>query len=182
MITCLNCGTWGNWKLWMCLVIDSMLLYWMWRVEGLGALNGGGWGYLKPQPQFYLLAVTLYPRAHRTVRCTLDTALFSVQCLPRQLPVRVDRWIRLPLWRTGQSGGTPDSLVRPDHCWLFLTSDVSDLVAVNHWRSWPLAVGSPDSSMNFSNEALSFLESALFVRRASLGTRHCPVHRGLVQI
>jgi hypothetical protein len=32
--------------------------------------------------------------------------------------------------------------------------------------------------MNFSRGALSFTESDLFVGRASLGTRHCPVHTG----
>jgi hypothetical protein len=41
-------------------------------------------------------------------------------------------------------------------------------VAVDRWRRWPLVVGSPDSSVNFSHGALRFLESGLFIWRSSL--------------
>jgi hypothetical protein len=40
----------------------------------------------------------------------------------------------------------------------------------------------PVSPVNFSRRALSFPESGLFVGHASLATKHCPVHRGLVQV
>jgi hypothetical protein len=35
-----------------------------------------------------------------------ESTLFIVWCLPHQSFVGIDRWIRLPLWCTGQSGGT----------------------------------------------------------------------------
>jgi hypothetical protein len=101
----------------------------MWRVGILGALNGGGW------------RVFIAPTTILAVGCSFlstgapDMALFIVRCLPRQLPVGGDRWIYMPLWRTGQFGGTPNSLVRPDRRWLFMTSHVSDFVAVDRWRS-----------------------------------------------
>jgi hypothetical protein len=39
-----------------------------------------------------------------------------------------------------------------------------------------IGLGSSDSPVNFSREALQFPKSGQFVGRASLGTRHCPVH------
>jgi hypothetical protein len=65
-----------------------------------------------------------------TPNSPVHTGHDTVPCLVHATSVA--RWIRLPLWRTGQSGVTLDSLVRPDRRCLFLTSDVSDLVAVDH--------------------------------------------------
>jgi hypothetical protein len=60
--------------------------------------------------------------AYRTQHCLLSGACHATRPLTS---VAVDRWIRLPLWRTGQSGGTLNNPVRPAF------SYVSD-----HWRSW----------------------------------------------
>jgi hypothetical protein len=75
--------------------------------------------------------------------------------MPRQLPVGVDRWICLP-W------GAPDSPVRLTFSNRFCSSVLSDRVAFDRWRRWPLALGSPDSpvhtgkSGDFQPRALSF--------------------------
>jgi hypothetical protein len=44
------------------------------------------------------------------------------------------------------------------------------------------AVGSSDSPVNFSRSALGEFSNEEFVARASLSTRHCPVHSRLVHV
>jgi hypothetical protein len=126
MITCLNCGTWGDWEFWMCLGIDSLLLYRMWMYGCLGDLNGGGWGIYSPNLQcnrWQQLSVDGrigQSGAHRTWHFLLSGAYHASRLLEYEA---VDQWIRLSLWRTGQFGGSLDSPVRPDHRWWSLTYD-----------------------------------------------------------
>jgi hypothetical protein len=60
--------------------------------------------------EWWWLGVFIAPTTILAVGCsflstgTPDITLFIVQCLPCQSPVRVDCWISMPLWRTGQSG------------------------------------------------------------------------------
>jgi hypothetical protein len=54
--------------------------------------NGRLGGIYRPQPHFLAVeqkAAAFYRQAHRTVRCALDRALFTVWCLPRQPTVGV---------------------------------------------------------------------------------------------
>jgi hypothetical protein len=81
--------------------------------------------------------------------------------------------------------GAPDSSVAHWTVRCDLTSQtVPDLltlhtvVVVDHWRSRPFLVGSPDSPVIFSRGALRFPENGQFVGRASMGTGHWPVHTG----
>jgi hypothetical protein len=75
--------------------------------------------------------------AHRTQHCSVSGACH----VSRPLDLSA-------LSRTGQSGGTPDSLVQltfSDHSWL---SVLSNHVAIDRWRRWPLALGSSDSPVH----------------------------------
>jgi hypothetical protein len=97
--------------------------------------------------------------------------------------VVVDRWICLPLWRTGESGGASDSPVWPDRRWLFLTSDrfwlggnrpLASCGEVDRWTWAQRTVQcTPDSLVKYSRRALSFSRERP-VRRA-----HQPGHRTL---
>jgi hypothetical protein len=59
---------------------------------GLQHLQMAGWGVFIASPTLLAVgqkAAAFCWRAHRTVRCASDRALFTVQCLPRQLTVGV---------------------------------------------------------------------------------------------
>jgi hypothetical protein len=102
----------------------------MWRVESLDALNGGGWGVFIAPTTILAVGCAFCRWAHRTFRCALDIPHYSLSgaChLSWSLGFgAVHRWIRLSLWCTGQSGGTPDSPVRPNITDYFWPSDASD--------------------------------------------------------
>jgi hypothetical protein len=169
-----------DWRLWMCLEIDSLLLYWMWRVEGLDTLNGGGCGVFIAPTTILVIGYSflstsapdsLVPTGHNTVHCMVSA--MSVACWSRLLdsPAPVAHWAGR--WHTRQYCAT--------WCrWLFLTSDCF-WWCQSQWQStvgedgrWSWAQRTvrctPDSPVNFSRGALRFLPSGLFVGHSSLGT------------
>jgi hypothetical protein len=117
MITCLNCGTWGDWKIWMCLGFDSLLLYWMCESGRLGCIE---WMWLGVfiGPNHIIVVACSFLSTGAPVRCAPDRALFNVWCPSCQPTVGV--WSSRPLNKptTGQSGAT----------WLL---NVSDLLTVS---------------------------------------------------
>jgi hypothetical protein len=166
MTTCLNCGTWGD--------LETLNVSWNWFFALVLNVESGRFGCF----EWWWLGVFITPTTLLAVgysflsmgapNSPVHTGHDTVPCSVHATPVA--RWIRLPLWCTGQSSATLDSPVRPDRRCLFLTSDVSDLVAVDCWTSWPLAVVSPNSPVNFSRRALRFPESGLFIGCVSLVT------------
>jgi hypothetical protein len=76
----------------------------------------------------------------------------TVQCpVPAMSVARWNRPLDLSALRcTGQSGGTPDSPVWLTFSDRFCSSVLSDRAAVDRWWRWPLALGTPDSLVNFS--------------------------------
>jgi hypothetical protein len=141
-ITRFNCGTWGDWKHWMCLEMNSLLLYWMWMYWMLRCFEwwwlGGIYSPNHNSSRWQQLSVdgrTGQYSAHRTRHCSLSGACHVSRPLEF---VAVDRWIRLPLWCTGQSSATWPSLT---------VSDGGSPGGIRPLANWPLALGSPDSSM-----------------------------------
>jgi hypothetical protein len=142
-------------------------------VESLDALNGGGWGVFIAPTTILAVGWAFCRRAHQIVWCAPDIPLFIVRCLPCQPSVGV--WSSRPL--------TSHVLVAHRIVRCDLTSLTASVLltvsdAVQLLGSQALVVGSPDSLVNFSHGALSFLESSQFVGRSSLGIRYCPVHTG----
>jgi hypothetical protein len=168
-----------DWRVWMCIWSVFFALVLSVESERLDDLNGCGWGIFIAPTNILVVGWVLCQRAHRTVRCASDTALFTVRCTPHQPTVGV--WSNWPL-------NLPILVVHQTVRYDLTSQTVSNLlplqtvVAVDHWWSRPLLVGAPDSPVIFSHRALRISKSSQFVGLASLGTRHCPVHRRLVQI
>jgi hypothetical protein len=98
-----------------------LLLYWMWSSENLDGLNGGGWGYLLPQPiiqPLLSMGTPDSPVVHRTWHCSLSGACHVSRPLGFGA---LDRCSPLSSCDTGQFGGTPNSPVCSDFA--ALTSD-----------------------------------------------------------
>jgi hypothetical protein len=132
-----------DWRLWKCLWIVFFALVLNVESGKLGWLEWRWLGVLTAPTNILVVGWSVYRWAHRIVRCTPNTLLFTVRCVHVSRPLgfgSVDRWSRLSLWCTGQFGGTPDSPVRPDVVNCLLTSDASDCCAVDHSR--PLAESS----------------------------------------
>jgi hypothetical protein len=134
-----------------------LLLYWMKSVGCLNGLNGGGWGVFIA-PTTILVVGWLFCRwAHRTLYCSLSGEWHVSWPLGFGA---VDRWSHLSSYCIGQSGGTPDSPVRPIVADCLLTSDASNYGhsrAVDRWAKQTIgrcltgqSGGSPDSPVNFS--------------------------------
>jgi hypothetical protein len=86
--------------------------------------------------------VAFCPWAHRTVNSARFLSFFgeAKRCQP------------LVLWHIGQSGGTPDSPVQPSDRWLSHVSPADHVV--DRWLGAWLVT--PDSSVNYSHDALCF--------------------------
>jgi hypothetical protein len=102
-----------------------------------------------------------------------------------------DRCCHRPPWHIRQSGGTPDSPVRPSDRWRSHVSPADR--AVDRWPGARLAHRivrcTPDSPMNYSHGTLSFSRERLVCLSAPAWaldivrcTPHCPVHHRLVQV
>jgi hypothetical protein len=90
-----------------------------------------------------------HPSAHQTRHCSLSGAYHVSRPLDPPAPVAH----RIVRWHTGQSDATWSSLT-VSNFWPFLTQWHSTVGPL--WWSRLLDVDSPDSSMNYSRESLSF--------------------------
>jgi hypothetical protein len=104
----------------------------MWRCESLDGLNGDGWGlFITPTT---IPAVVVDGHTGQSGGAP-DITLFIACHVTRPLGIgAVDRWSPLSSCGTGQSGGTPDSLVRSDFCFVHCTVVAQSTVRC----SWPL--------------------------------------------
>jgi hypothetical protein len=82
-----------------------LLLYWMWTLENLDGLNGGGWGVFIASNHFLVVGWVCCQWAHRTWHCSVFGACHVSGPLGFGA---VDRWSLLSYSYTGQSSGTPD--------------------------------------------------------------------------
>jgi hypothetical protein len=151
----------------------------MWRVEGLGTLNGGGWGvFIAPTT---ILAVGCSFLSTGTPDSPVRTWHPAIHC--PVLATSADRWgLEKLTIEFVCPCGAPNSPVRPDvadcfwRFWLWWQSTVGEVNRCS-WAHWTVQWHTGQSD-EFRWGAMRFPESGMFVGCASLGTRHCPVHTG----
>jgi hypothetical protein len=123
--------TWERiWSLVCVLEWSLELLYWMQMAENLDALNGGGWGYLYPQPSNQPLGLGCCRWAHRTVRYATGHSPVRQTRHPTVRVLTVSTVGALTSWCTGQSGASPDR-----HCSLSGAPLVSALTSAANCSS-----------------------------------------------
>jgi hypothetical protein len=105
--------------------------------------------------------------AHRTWTVPNSFPFLAKPTVEPAVPL-AHRTVRCGLVTVGSGHASPANCAADrwcGHCWLTGQSGAP-----------------PDSPVNFSRGALDFSRERQVRRRASLGTRHCPVHLRLVQV